>query len=364
MTKKRRKRNSARDEVLVGAPIFGNDPRLRFVAPYGHVDLYQKVRNETQNPQEILLNLSTEYGAILQALVVLGINFRIAFAHSRLIIPGLKGILEKMGLGDRIIQVPDFDTQLVTFPRDVATRLSRDTLLINPDFDHPALARRDKLGRKKRLLTSPYGEGGRVLSRRRTVLLTEKYFPQNPIQMTAAIIQGARAKTEIFERAGMTVGLLPNIVQAERLNDGTKGFEPEDHLDRTSGLLEDKKGGLHLITAPGIHSGWSHPLNPPRIGPERTLARYREVCQNLGIELHVPNQLTIPGSVGFIQFRNGKVLMTTGDDEVAGIVSEIVGRDQLFLTSIPIRYYPVWSNATIRCLIGELPSWFLYFLEK
>ncbi|MBI3273779.1 MAG: hypothetical protein HYZ69_01410 [Candidatus Colwellbacteria bacterium] len=340
-TERRCTLNIDNTEVFVGAPIFGNAPWLSFIAPIGQRKLYEQVRGETQEPKEITLRLGEEYGAILISLRAMGVRFKIAFAYPEMMLPQIRGFLEAEGF--EFISFPKLGTQLIAFPRDLAIRLPNNIILMNSDLSGYRLRRR----LDKKVLFSPYGEGGRLLARKNMALVAEKIYPDGRVD------KAVPAQPEPLLEAGLKVGLIPNPVTFGRER-GLSGLVPGDHLDSTCGLLEDADGKLHLIVDPEIYSGWRGPYSTPE-GPGITLTRYLHVCEELGIKLHIPKRLSVPASVSFVQFKSKQVLMTGGDEEVSGIVASIVGEENVFMTPIPVRYYPAWSKAGIRCLIGEFP---------
>lgn len=336
-------------EIFIGAPIFSNDPRAPFRAPIGQREICLAVRQETQDPKEILVKLSIEYISVLLTLKKMGISFRIIYAHSKLILPKVSDFLKKENFD--FLEFPNLDVRTVTFPRDLATQLPDGTLLINSDLPRPRQVYKKK---KSRVIRSPYGEGGRVFIRRGIALVSERIYLEGKTDL-----RGDCPPVEPIEKTGLKLGFLPNATNFEIYSHQDRticAFEPVDHLDRIGGLLEDRNGGLHLIVDPQMHSGLRNLSEWPHLGPKETLTKYRTVCDELGIKLHVPEKLSVPASICFVQFKNNKVLMTSGDDEIETIVAEIVGRDNLFLTPVPIRYYPAWPKAGIRCLIGEFPS--------
>ena len=48
--------------------------------------------------------------------------------------------------------------------------------------------------------------------------------------------------------------------------------------------------------------------------------------------------------------------MTSGEPELETVVENIVGRENLFTTEIPIEIFPTTLRGGIRCMIGEVPK--------
>jgi len=351
-------------QVILGAPIFGNDPNATFLMPLGQKDLAWQARSQTSNHQELFRLLVLEYVAIMRGLVSMHIGFRVALSHRQLIMPEL---LEKIAaLEVPTVDFPENDLQATTYPRDFVTWITEKKLLLAPRY----LRCR---ARGAFVTRSPYAIGGRILQRQDVAIVNEQLDPLEdipagePADFSQACQQLRQSGTypysaapiQPLQQAGLRVGLLPNAIVYGLLPDGSAICAPDDHPDRVCGLLEDRHGRLHLIVDPQIHSGFRDIYAPPCFGPAETLRRYREVCEELDITLHVPSRLTIPASICFWQAPNLKVLMTGGDPDVAGLVAGIVGDNYTFTTETPIKHQPAWCKAGIRCMIGEIPTWLL-----
>ena len=89
---------------------------------------------------------------------------------------------------------------------------------------------------------------------------------------------------------------------------------------------------------------------------KETIEKIKLICQPLGIEVHHPKKMEVPYALNLIQFPDNRVLMTGGDESVAELINEIVGEENVFKTPTPIRYFPVWLYAGIRCLVSEAPE--------
>lgn len=350
---KRRNRSTA-TQVVVGTPVFGNNPNLEIQGAMGQINLIQKTRGETQDWREVAKKLTMEYSCILFALKEMRVNFVVADAYRQYMQPGTLDMIKDLGkkMGFKMVRFPEISLDTATFVRDFATSLPDGTLLV--EFDPKRITSGQKATRRK-VIRSPHGVGGRVLMRRQVALMSEQVW------ILGDELKAILPDTKPFETAGLKVGLLPSAVNVE-IFEGQPGNTPDDHSDRTSGLLEDPRTGeLHLVVDPNSYSGWQHPFRPPLHGPKETLERYQRVCDKLEIHLRIPKaeKLAVAASICFWQAKNGRVLMTSGDDPVAEAVAGIVGEDNLFLTHEPIRYFPAWSKAGIHCLINDIPSWIL-----
>lgn len=333
-------------KVFLGAPIFGNDPRLGYLAPQGQERLFWGIRKETNDPKKILYQLSMEYGAILSALMKMGIKFQVIMVYQWMMLPGMADFFEKVQI--KISKFPELDSRVLAFPRDLAVTLPNGTVLVNSD-----LPLSKKMKKYKSVIHSPLGEGGRIHIRGNKAIIPERLYPEKGF-----IIDGIASDIKPLQKSHLQIVVLPNALFSIDAGDfRAVGVKPDDHQDRVSGLLEGKDGKLHLVVNPEIHSEGQSLARRVAIGSKDTLKIYGDLCQSAGIELHVPDKITVPYSTGFWQAKNGKVLVTSGDDEIAGIVEKIIEKENVFYTHIPICYLPVWSKAGIRCLIGEFPGW-------
>ena len=362
-TQKIKPHETANTRIVLGAPIFGNDPRMTIQVPLGQKEMVMELRRQDNDPATVGRLLATEYAEIMFALVDMGIKFSIALSHEHCIQPSLLEGMRELHLP--ITRFTENDSQATSYPRDFVTWVAGKLLLLPPYIKPP------RMPKGLQVMRSPYAIGGRVLQRRDVVLVNEFYDRLEDLSNTddsnLALIyaqmqasgqeQFCSAPIQPFRQARLRIGLLPNaIIYGEVRGYGALG--PDDHPDRVCGLLEDRQGQLHLIVDPQVYSGYVED-SPPLFGPAETLENYRRTCDGLGIQLHVPSQMTVPAANCFWQAPDGKVLMTSGDLELAAIVASIVGDENLFVTSRPIQYMPAWCKAGIRCLIGEIPAWLL-----
>jgi hypothetical protein len=304
-----------------------------FWAPVGQVDLFQSIFGKT-SPSEQVEKLRQEYIAISQALVATGEDFAVI---------NLSRVDDTVGLtNDSLMLRRGLPDQLYTFPRDAWMTLPGICLLCTD------LPPKNETIDGLRLFTSLLGEGGRVLGRQKTVLVPELLTDRNGPPW---IIKSLESGKEL-EAMGLSVTYLPNP-------DGL-GLKPElekkltftDHLDRIAGLLEDGSGNLHLVIDPDFHF---HESRGPKSRLE-ALDEIRRRCEPASIEVHAPEYLSVPYSVGFYQLPGGKVVLTSGDDAVAEVVASIVGQENIFLTDTAIELFPTFVSAGIHCLISELPE--------
>ncbi|MFA5270588.1 MAG: hypothetical protein WC400_03215 [Patescibacteria group bacterium] len=333
--------------IVLGLPAIGTDPTSPFWAPLACQAEFRRLRDELENDAQFYAEFWQEYLSVLMALADMEIDFVVLGGKALDLMPHFRdmaNLIIRQGF-ELVEVVPELDDiQYTRFPRDMAVKLSNGTCLVDADltdWNPPP---------NSHIIKSMFGQGGRVHHRRDVLLAPD--------------IISAPCYAEDYDlpqQLGMRVGQLPhalNLVSEKSLIDGSimTGTAFDDHVDRSSGLLEDRNGHLHLIVDPLVWSGYQGQYRTPGLTVAKTLRNFRRVCRELDIEMHVPSRLAVPLSVGFIQFEDGRVLMTSGDEEVAQIVTDIVGVANLFLTQVPLLRMPVISRAGLRCLIGEIPE--------
>ncbi len=332
---------------LLGDPLYPwilkKKPKKKFLAPVSQLELCQAVLKETHDIQQILENLRQEYLAIAYALKIMGIDFRIIYSHRKETDMKVLGACIEI-LGCKLAGFPQtFSPDVVSYPRDLFTVL--------PNFILANL-QRVKLGRKARncreIISSPYGEGGRILVCGTTALVGEKLILENkPSQ---------NPNTEELTRVGLKVGLFPIPLAGEFSVEGLEDrLLPNDHLDRVTCLIKGIDGKIHLVVDSQICTGKLENGKWNPLTPEESLKRVNAVCEQLGISFHIANT-KVPYSLNLMQFHDGRVLMTKGDDAVEKVIAGIVGKENITTTEVPIRFLPVYTYAGIRCWINEMPT--------
>lgn len=332
---------------LLGEAIFKPEPRKRFKAPIGQANLCLKILRETDDLEAIKEKLRGEYLAIAFAMYQMGIDFSIVCSHLDET-DGRVVAVCKEALGCKICAFDkDYFPPSVMYPRDFTTVLP-GLVLVNPyvEIIHP-----EKDGRK--VVSSPFGQGGRIHVAKNVAVVCERVIVQKGSSREVNASELAPLQEIGISSCLMPAHLVGVIINGQISN----RFFSNDHIDRVSVLLEAQDGGLHLVMDPRIMgANWqggdkNHPWNP--IFPEAMVSLMRERCDPFGITVHLPERLSIPYILNLIQFSDGRVLMSSGDPEVESLIRSIVGQDKVFTTEVPIRYFPTWHYAGIRCLIGD-----------
>lgn len=331
---------------LVGEPMFGSEPKDEHLAPVGQAELCLKILEETQDFNEVVARLREEYVSIVWMLKQMGIELRIIYAHEDLVDEKtLKFCTE--ALQCKLVGFPkEYFPPSVVYPRDFSVLLS-GILLVNSQVTQILVERRGNY----EIIASPYGEGGRVLHCRDVVLVGERIIKEGGSSHPAD-----QSELRRITPTGTRIGLLP-LPMFTRL--GFQGrVQFNDHVDRVGCLIFGKDGGLHHVVDPKIQTiKWrgskATPWTP--VGPRETFEKLTRICEPLEITVHRPRTMLVPYSLNLLQFPDGRVLMTGGDEPVAEVISEIVGEENVFRTPTPIRFLPTWVYAGIRCIVNEAP---------
>jgi len=336
---------------LVGEPILdiGNPADHEdFHVPIGQAEISQQILLETTQRELIIEKLRQEYCAIIYGLKQMGINLRIIYSHpdkvDRIVLQACVNLL-----GCRLADFPsNYFPPSIAYPRDFSVTLP-DLVLVNSSVAQVVVEGKDGY----RIISSTLGEGGRVLACRNIMLVCERFNLQN----------GRSSSPEHLDKMtsyNIKTGLFPPTLGV-RIN--PKNIRPHaffnDHIDRIACLIQGIDDKPHLVIDPSLQVAlWKGRNTCPSWIPlsiQDTLKLIKKRCDPLGIEIHTPKQIDIPYSLNFIQFSDGRVLMTSGDDPVAKTIADIVGNENVFYTEQPIRYFPFWKYAGIRCLVNEAP---------
>ena len=342
-------------KYILGCPSFGRilEDLKEFYIPAGQTGLCRYILQKIKNDKECLMKIQKEYFAIFFALLEMEIDFSIicheAEKEYRQGIEGSLREIEKefeLGFEIGIVDLPDsFPVDIASYPKDIFTILERD-VLVNSEI----IIAKPENKNIHRILFSLYGEGGRVLCSRNTILVSEYLTlgKHRPLE---------KARIEDFSQMKINLGLFPLPVSSIFSLSKESKLIPNDHLDRVSCLIEGKDKKLYLVVDPNIHTlKKDENKNWVVQNTEKSLEGIGIICQQLGIKLCYPEKMEVPYALNLFQFENGKILMTGGDDSTYHIIAEIVGEEMVTRTEVPIQLYPIFNNAGIGCLINKLPS--------
>ena len=278
---------------LVSEPAFNafQIPK-KYYAPAGQWKLCQQILRKTQDREVVLKDLSKEYLAIVSALYKMEIDFRIIYSHPDKVD---KRLLEICALlfKCKLIEV-NASQRLCAFPRDLFTILPGIILASS--------------SRTKGVVSSPYGEGGRILTCKNIALVAERLLLENKKDSVKP-----RGLQEI-KKANIKIGILPNPVCIKYSNNSSGKSFFNDHLDRVACLIQDRKGKPYLVLDPQISVADHNAESWTALPPKESIKRIRSVCNPLGIKTCCPKKIEVPYSLNLLQFPDGRVLMTGKDN--------------------------------------------------
>lgn len=337
-------------DIYLGLPSFGARIRTNYEYPGGQfgisLKILEQIDGDIERAREIIY---FEYCTIAATLMRMGEDFSIIRAYVKPDWADMLGRFEQAGF--EFVDFPEINQVKLLYPRDLAVCLPDGNTLVcyNKPYNF------DKLATEKiKVMVSHLGEGGRTSIGGGKAIYPENVAEERNPKQKDGFYQIVRPDCRSIRVSGIRPVALPTPVT---LQVRSKAANFGNHLDLFMGLITDRSGGSHLIIDPKIQA-WIRNISGFMTNKE-TLEIYRRICGENEIQIHVPTSpLNIPASLCFYQSpSSGRVLMTSGEDEVAEIVAGIIGEDQIWTTSAPIRYYPVLNQAGIHCLIGELPPW-------
>ncbi len=337
-------------EIYLGLPSFGAQFIPKPEYPAGQVDCYRRILEQAggdvERSREIIY---FEYCSIASALMDMGEEFSVIRSYVQ---PGWEEMLNRFeSAGFKFVDFPRIRYSRLLYPRDLAVYLpdGRTLFCYHLDYDFDLM---EDAGLKVAL--SQLGEGGRILIGGGKALYPETLALEPTTDHEEGYVEIRRPGDRFVRDSGLEAIALPTPLMI-KLPGNHSHFC--NHLDLTMGLVVDEAGGAHLIVDPKMQA-WRRDLSG-FMSVGETLDAYRRACDQYQIELHIPSDpLRIPASLCFYRSPlSGKVLMTGGEDQVAEIIAGIIGEENIYTTSAPIRYYPTLDQAGIHCLIGELPPW-------
>ena len=265
------------------------------------------------------------------------------------------------------VNFPGVDMTLQRFPRDLWTYLPNGTVLMDLAWNkiysglNPACRLIDPTYTARRgIVDSVYGEGGRLMVRRSLAVVFERVEIPHLEQLRKRRYELSPAPTHQLREQGLDVLELPNVaVVTTGKGPGTEMFGVEEHVDRYFALIEDRKGGLHLLADPEIHSGFQGPNKPPKYNAGSTLNECRRRAIRAGVEFHRIKRIHHPLAMGVYQTAEGVVAMSCGEPELEQVITDLVGADRVVTSRFPLYKYGAWLYAGVRCLVNEAPDYFL-----
>lgn len=207
------------------------------------------------------------------------------------------------------------------YPRDAHLYLTEfgDNFIINPGTWILSYRNSD-------FSNSNLGESGAVIHSRDIVLTTSKRWNlPNTINMR-----------EKLSGRGYLMDYLPYV---DPVDGNVQG-----HIDGHAALIEEKEGNIVLLVAESYYQQNS-----------KTMQRISEVGLNTRVDIRAV-KTNLPLELNLVQFRDGKVVMTGGTKETQTLVEDLVGKDKVITTNVPIQWIPKRRSAGIRCITNIIPS--------
>jgi hypothetical protein len=301
-------------------------------------------------PEEVVVGrLREEYLSIVLGLKKMKIDFRIAFLEAPLDQQVISACLR---IGCKFAGMQGFQPAIVAFPRDMSVVLPSCVIV------HHTIQPQKECVNGCRIVSSPLGEGGMVLLRGKTAVISERICggdnavlkPSRPVDYN---------DLEPFRQQGIKVGLFPSPVMGFIKNGrGTDRFAFNDHIDRVACLIEDRRGKLHLFVDHDIVTTvmideptkrWESQF------AEASLLVLENVCGPLNVTVHRAPKCSVPYALNMLQVEDGRILMTSGATEVEEMIRDITSQE-VFTTEVPITLFPAWKYGGIRCLVSEMPT--------
>lgn len=327
------------EPMVLGSPVFDLEfnPSVRHFAPLGEEHLALECLESVENRETLALALYAEYRDLVATLLREDVPFRV-------LNPQAGGPEVDMWLADLDCPKLGFDyprsDHWTRFPRDMAVALpDLGVLLVNPQLFR--LAPEQRYGYQ--ILPSEWGEGGRVLTAGRRMLVSAP--PLRDRLPDCDTLDFLRSR-------GMQIAPFPQPIFKDLSHPTGKGdLFHEAHIDRVAGLIQDSGGGYHLIVSPGYRTG---PHDTPWSAAE-SLSRLKENCQPAEMTVHQP-EVSVPYGASVVQLPDGRVLASSGNGNVPELLQRLLGPDQVILTGGPLVHYPVFAQAGLHCLLTENPT--------
>ncbi|MFA6422965.1 MAG: hypothetical protein WCW17_00760 [Patescibacteria group bacterium] len=326
--------------LLFGEPIVKG--RIKeIVSPAGQYHLCRDIWGNGYDQSYVASQLRDEYRAIVETLLAMGMQLGVMMQdrHCQFwdgeLCRFLQSQSSRINKTSFSIKIP---YSFSMFPRDYCCMIRDNLILFNPT----CLPKRKEMP-ENGLFVSPYGEGGRVFCSGDVAMVCEGRLYESVSKFPNMQIWRDREIKVVMVPFPVAVG------DSRVIGDGS-------HIDRVGCLLRGRDGGLHFILDPLNRSlAITGRKTAVVASVEETRDEFARLCGEADITLHVPREMRVPASLCLHQFEDGRVIMTTGDESVAEVVSDIVGSEKVFMTDIPIKWYPTVLAAGIRCLIGDFP---------
>lgn len=191
----------------------------------------------------------------------------------------------------------------------------------------------------EKVVPSPLGEGGSVISLGKSVVIPEHLWDLCKKEEAVKL-----------REAGFKFAIVPSVDRGKQKFD----FEFErDHIDGHLSLVGDCSGRQYLLAAKSY-----------ALQGGSTRKAIRRAAESIGAEEIIIDDRNLPPlSFNFLFTDSGQVLMTKEADELENVLNEVIGKDCVFTTPRTLEAIPLVAFGSIRCLTNYLPSLPDYYWE-
>ena len=138
---------------------------------------------------------------------------------------------------------------------------------------------------------------------------------------------------------GYSVAALPNVRQDRQVKD--RQHFVNIHVDCHANLLTGAHGEIYFIVQKSYF-----------MQDKASEKKLQSIARDARLKLKIIDDEGLPPlALNVLQFRDGKVVCS-GDEEgrLAGEIAEVVGKDKVVATEIPLVHMPRSTRAGIRCM--------------
>jgi hypothetical protein len=232
---------------------------------------------------------------------------------------------------DAIIPIPDdFGAKRLPFLTDFFHTWIRDAHTILND---KIFTNRDAwIEQDNNTEISKIGEGGKVLTRSKSILITPDIYEESKEDLQNLI------------NSGFKIGYLPFVDASKQKNRFHK-----EHIDGHTTLVEYAGNRLALVVAKSyIYQGG---------GSEKQI---KKAADKIGAKLFEVDDKNLPPlAFNLLQFADRSIAMTSGAKILETILASIVGKEKVFTTRYPIENIPKHHWGSIRCLTNIILSQYI-----
>lgn len=221
------------------------------------------------------------------------------------------------------------------YTRDLFVTIGRHTFIIPDD--------RINIEQNESVAKSGLAEGGKVLVSGKSVLLAADLFLEPEYQ---SHIETLRA--DGYKFGGLIFAPNNNNIQRPNIPNVI------DHIDGHTSLIHGKDNNTYLLYASSYAN--RH-------------VKAREIIKKAAYDVEAKHIEIYDENLPFfafnlIQTESGTIVVTSGANELTNALIDLVGKEKVITTAIPIVQFPRYFGASIRCMTNFCPRWLLPLLTK